>query len=61
MLNKMLGYETPADIVYKFPHFYWTNVAPQIRTAITVPEARPDAPSKSKASRLPLDLSLGPN
>ena len=29
-LNKTLGYGTPADIVYKFPQFYWTNVAPQI-------------------------------
>jgi len=29
-----LGYETPADIVYKFPQFYWTNVAPQIGMAI---------------------------
>ena len=33
-LNKTLDYETPADIVYKFPQFYWSNVAPQIRTAI---------------------------
>ncbi len=33
-MNKKLGYETPADIVYKFPQFYWTNVAPQIQTAI---------------------------
>jgi hypothetical protein len=33
-MNKVLGYETPADVVYKFPQFYWTNVAPQIQTAI---------------------------
>jgi hypothetical protein len=33
-LNKTLGYSTPADIVYKFPQFYWTNVAPQIQLAI---------------------------
>lgn len=33
-LNKTLGYDTPADIVYKYPQFYWTNVAPQIQTAI---------------------------
>ena len=33
-LNKTLGYETPADVVYKFPQFYWNNVAPQIQTAI---------------------------
>ncbi len=33
-LNKKLGYETPADLVYKYPQFYWNNVAPQIQTAI---------------------------
>jgi hypothetical protein len=33
-LNKKLGYETPADVVYKYPQFYWQNVAPQIQTAI---------------------------
>ncbi|MGY8710675.1 metal-dependent phosphohydrolase [Bradyrhizobium sp. 18BD] len=33
-LNKKLGYETPADIVYKYPQFYWNNVAPQIQGAI---------------------------
>jgi hypothetical protein len=29
-----LGYNTPADIVYKYPQFYWTHIAPQIQTAI---------------------------
>ncbi|WOH49727.1 metal-dependent phosphohydrolase [Bradyrhizobium sp. sBnM-33] len=33
-MNKTLGYETPADVVYKYPQFYWNNVAPQIQTAI---------------------------
>jgi hypothetical protein len=33
-LNKKLGYETPADVVYKYPQFYWKNVAPQIQGAI---------------------------
>jgi hypothetical protein len=33
-LNKKLGYQTPADVVYKYPQFYWNNVAPQIQTAI---------------------------
>jgi hypothetical protein len=33
-LNETLGYETPADIVYKYPQFYWSNVSPQIQTAI---------------------------
>jgi hypothetical protein len=33
-LNNKLGYKTPADVVYKYPQFYWKNVAPQIQTAI---------------------------
>jgi hypothetical protein len=33
-LNKTLGYTTPADIVYKYPQFYWNNVSPQIQSAI---------------------------
>jgi hypothetical protein len=33
-LNKTLGYDTPADVVYRYPQFYWNNVAPQIQTAI---------------------------
>jgi hypothetical protein len=33
-LNNELGYDTPADVVYKYPQFYWQNVAPQIQTAI---------------------------
>jgi hypothetical protein len=34
-LNKTLGYDTPADIIYKYPQFYWNNVSPQIQTAIS--------------------------
>jgi hypothetical protein len=33
-LNKTLGYETPADIIYKYPQFYWTHVAPQVQMAV---------------------------
>jgi hypothetical protein len=33
-LNKQLGYDTPADVVYQYPQFYWNTVAPQIQTAI---------------------------
>jgi hypothetical protein len=33
-LNTSLGYKTPADIVHKYPQFYWDNVAPQIQAAI---------------------------
>ena len=30
-LNKALGYDTPANVIYKYPHVYWSNVAPQIK------------------------------
>jgi hypothetical protein len=30
-LNKSLGYNTPADVIYKYPQFYWTHVAPRYR------------------------------
>jgi hypothetical protein len=33
-LNRTLGYHTPADVIYKYPQFYWKNVAPQVQTAI---------------------------
>ncbi len=33
-LNEELGYEMAADVVFKYPQFYWNNVAPQISTAI---------------------------
>ena len=33
-LNKTLGYTTPADVIYKYPQFYWTHVSPQVQTAI---------------------------
>ena len=33
-LNKQLGYESPADLVDKYPEFYWSSVSPHIRPAI---------------------------
>ena len=33
-LNRQLGYESPADIVERYPQFYWESVAPHIRTEI---------------------------
>ncbi|TYC51243.1 metal-dependent phosphohydrolase [Rhodobacterales bacterium] len=33
-LNRQLGYETPADLVLKYPQFYWNSVAPYIQTGI---------------------------
>jgi len=33
-LNRQLGYESPADLVHKYPQFYWNCVAPYVQTAI---------------------------
>jgi hypothetical protein len=33
-LNRQLGYESPADIVDKYPQFYWNNISPHIQAAI---------------------------
>jgi hypothetical protein len=33
-VNRQLGYDSPADIVNRYPQFYWNSVAPQIRTEI---------------------------
>lgn len=33
-INRQLGYESPADVVDRYPHFYWDSVAPQIQTEI---------------------------
>jgi hypothetical protein len=33
-VNRQMGYESPADIVNRYPQFYWDSVAPQIQTEI---------------------------
>lgn len=33
-MNRQLGYESPADLVDKYPQFYWESVSPHIQTAI---------------------------
>jgi hypothetical protein len=33
-LNRQLGYESPADLVDKYPQFYWDSVSPNIQSAI---------------------------
>lgn len=33
-LNRQLGYDTPADLVHRYPQFYWNSVAPHIQKAI---------------------------
>ena len=33
-LNKQLGYESPTDVVDKYPQFYWNRISPHIPAAI---------------------------
>jgi hypothetical protein len=33
-MNRQLGYESPADIINRYPQFYWDCVAPHIQTEI---------------------------
>jgi hypothetical protein len=33
-MNRQLGYESPADIVNRYPQFYWNIAAPHIQTEI---------------------------
>jgi len=33
-LNRQLGYESPADLVDKYPQFYWDSISPHIQPAI---------------------------
>ena len=33
-VNQQLGYESPSDLVDRYPQFYWNSVSPHIHTAI---------------------------
>jgi hypothetical protein len=33
-VNRHLGYATPADVVDKYPQFYWNSVSPHVQAAI---------------------------
>jgi hypothetical protein len=33
-VNRQLGYESPADLINRYPQFYWNSVAPYVQTAI---------------------------
>ncbi|MBV9286881.1 MAG: metal-dependent phosphohydrolase [Hyphomicrobiales bacterium] len=33
-LNRQLGYQSPADLVDKYPQFFWNNVSPHIQDAL---------------------------
>jgi hypothetical protein len=34
-LNRQLGYDSPADLVDRYPQFYWNNISPHIQAAIS--------------------------
>ncbi|MGA7488867.1 MAG: metal-dependent phosphohydrolase [Xanthobacteraceae bacterium] len=33
-LNRQFGYESPADLVDKYPQFYWNRISPHVQSAI---------------------------
>jgi hypothetical protein len=33
-INRQQGYESPADLVNRYPQFYWNTVSPHVQTAI---------------------------
>ena len=33
-MNKQLGYNSPADLIDRYPKFYWSSVSPHIQSAI---------------------------
>lgn len=33
-MNRQLGYDNPADLIDKYPQFYWNSVAPHVQKAI---------------------------
>ena len=33
-INRQLGYDSPADLVNRYPQFYWSTVSPHVQTAI---------------------------
>jgi len=34
-MNRQLGFDSPADIVHRYPQFYWNTVAPHIQAEIS--------------------------
>ena len=33
-LNRQFGYESPADLVDKYPQFYWNRISPHVQSAV---------------------------
>jgi hypothetical protein len=33
-INRQQGYDSPADLVNRYPQFYWNTVSPHVQTAI---------------------------
>jgi hypothetical protein len=34
-MNRQLGYFSPADLVERYPDFYWTNISPHLEEAVS--------------------------
>jgi hypothetical protein len=34
-INRQMGYETPADLIERYPDFYWSRVSPHLSEAMT--------------------------
>jgi hypothetical protein len=63
-LNRQLGYETPADLVTRYPQFYWNTVSPFVQTAIRYLQVTTDgrqwvANLFSNIFRAERDITLG--
>jgi hypothetical protein len=63
-LNRQLGYETPADLVTRYPQFYWNTVSPFVQTAIRYLQVTTDgrqwvANLFSNVFRAERDITLG--
>ena len=57
-LNKQFGYESPADLVDKYPQFYWNSVSPHIQAAIRYLNM---TSSGRRGSRASIAMSFAPN
>ena len=49
-MNRQLGYNSPADIVNRYPQFYWNSVAPHVQTAIRLSQHDVERPPVDRQS-----------
>jgi hypothetical protein len=50
-LNQKFGYESPVDLVDKYPQFYWARVSPYISDAIRYLNVTANGPLRQRLSR----------